>query len=161
MIFVTVGGQLPFDRLIRCVDAWAGRTGEADVLAQIGGGAYEPKHLRWERFLTAARFREAMRDAEAVVAHAGVGTILTALELRKPLLVLPRRADQREHRNDHQLGTARHFAARGLLLAAYSEAELDALLPQLRTHPPGAPPQPADPKLIARIRGYALGNAAE
>jgi UDP-N-acetylglucosamine transferase subunit ALG13 len=157
LILVTVGGQLPFDRLIRCVDAWAARTGAGDVLAQIGGGAYEPQHLRWERYLPAARFREAMRSADAIVAHAGVGTILTALELRKPLLVFPRRADQREHRNDHQLGTARHFASRGLLLAAFSETELDEQLGRLREAKPGAPPSPAAPELIARIRGFALG----
>ena len=161
MIFVTVGGQLPFDRLIRCVDAWAAREGRGDVLAQIGGGEYQPTHLRWERYLPAARFREAMQEADAVVAHAGVGTILTALELRKPLLVLPRRADQREHRNDHQVGTARRFAARNLLLAAYTETELAELLPRLCSQPPGAAPLPADPQLIARIRRYALGSEAD
>ena len=35
MIFVTVGAQLPFDRLVDTVDAWAGRKGDTEVLAQI------------------------------------------------------------------------------------------------------------------------------
>ena len=124
------------------MDAWAAREGQGDVLAQIGEGSYQPTHLRWERYLTGARFREAMREADAVVAHAGVGTILTALELRKPLVVLPRRADQREHRNDHQVGTARRFAARNLLQAAYTEqssptAAAPASMPPARRAPAG------------------------
>jgi UDP-N-acetylglucosamine transferase subunit ALG13 len=35
-----------------------------------------------------------------------MGTILTALELGKPLILMPRRSDLGEHRNDHQRDTA-------------------------------------------------------
>ncbi len=35
MIFVTVGEQLPFDRLVRAVDEWAAASGK-EVFAQIG-----------------------------------------------------------------------------------------------------------------------------
>ena len=75
-----------------------------------------------------------MRDADAIVAHAGMGTILSALELGKPLLVMPRVAALGEHRNDHQLATAKRFAETGhVAVAEDAEAlivkldELDAL----------------------------------
>jgi UDP-N-acetylglucosamine transferase subunit ALG13 len=155
LIFVTVGGQLPFDRLIRCVDAFAAHAG-TELFAQIGAGEYTPQHMRWERFLSPARFRETAQACEAIVAHAGIGTILTALELRRPLLVFPRRAEHREHRNDHQLATARHFSSRGHLLCAFDEAELEALLPRLRAQAPGAPPAPPAPELLARLRAFAF-----
>jgi UDP-N-acetylglucosamine transferase subunit ALG13 len=157
LILVTVGGQLPFDRLIRCVDLWAGRAGEADLFAQIGTGEYTPRHMRWERFLPPAGFREIASGSEGIVAHAGVGTILTALELQKPLLVFPRRAEHREHRSDHQLGTARYFGSRGHVQAAFTEAELLERLPRLREQRPGERPAPASPQLIARLRAYAFG----
>ena len=35
MIFVTVGTQLSFDRMVEVVDRWAGRSG-AEVFAQVG-----------------------------------------------------------------------------------------------------------------------------
>ena len=54
-----------------------------------------------------------MVAADAIIAHAGMGTILTALEMGKPLLVMPRRAELGEHRNDHQLATAMRFADLG------------------------------------------------
>ena len=160
MILVTVGGQLPFDRLIRCVDAWAGQADGVELFAQIGGGEYTPQHMRFERFLAPARFRDLATGAEAIVAHAGVGTILTALELQKPLLVFPRRAEHREHRNDHQLGTARYFGARGHVQVAFTEAELLERLPRLHEQQPGARPAPTSPELIARLRAYAFGVKA-
>lgn len=42
MIFVAVGTQLPFDRLIRTVDRWAQSSGEPGV-AQIADGTYQPQ----------------------------------------------------------------------------------------------------------------------
>lgn len=160
MIFVTVGGQLPFDRLIRCVDTWAGGAGRPDVFAQIGAGEYTPRHLRWERFLSPTGFRESVRGAHAVIGHAGVGTILTALELRKPVLLFPRRAEYREHRSDHQLSTARYFAERGHALAAFTEAELLEKIEWMRVHGrPGIPAEPPSAELIRRIRSHVFGLA--
>ena len=52
MIFVTIGSMFPFDRMIRAMDAWAGGAGQGEeVLAQIGDGAFEPRHMTWVRRL--------------------------------------------------------------------------------------------------------------
>lgn len=157
MIFVTVGGQLPFDRLTRAIDEWAASRGRSDVFAQTGGGSYQPRHVRAQATLSPAEFRATMSQAHAVVAHAGMGTILSALELGKPLLVLPRRARYQETRNDHQVETARRFAARGLLLAAFEAGELAALLDRVESQ--DAPTQisrSAPLPLLERIRRFAL-----
>ncbi len=101
MIFVAVGTQFPFDRLVRCVDEWAGEHA-VDGLAQIARGDYEPRHLRWERFMTTAVFEAQLRAADLIVSHAGMGNIITALDHRKPIVVMNRQHALGEHRNDHQ-----------------------------------------------------------
>jgi hypothetical protein len=53
-----------------------------------------------------------------------MGTILSALELGTPTLVMPRRAALGEHRNDHQMATARWFADLGGVTVAFDEAQL-------------------------------------
>lgn len=159
MIFVTVGGQMPFDRLVAWVDAWAGERGRRDVFAQIGPTRLTPKYLEALPFLDPPEFRRRMAEAAAVVSHAGIGTILSALELGRPLLVVPRLGRLGETRNDHQVATARRFAAEGMLRAAYTEAEFRERIEGLEASAP--PPRigaAASASLLARIRGFALAG---
>lgn len=128
MIFVTVGTQLPFDRLITAVDEWAGARRGREVFAQIGPSRLRPRHIEFAKFISPEECRQRMQDARAIVAHAGMGTILTALELGKPLVVMPRRAALGEHRNDHQLATAHRFAELGRLKVAFDAHELPPAL---------------------------------
>jgi UDP-N-acetylglucosamine transferase subunit ALG13 len=125
VIFVTVGTQLGFDRLIRAVDVWAAAAGGGrEVFAQIGPGDYVPRHMKYSPFISPQECLDRMAHADAIVAHAGMGTILSALELAKPVLVMPRQAALGEHRNDHQLATARRLAALGHVSVAADEREL-------------------------------------
>ncbi|RKY22064.1 MAG: glucuronosyltransferase [Planctomycetota bacterium] len=155
MIFVTVGAQMPFNRLIRAVDAWAGRTGRQDLFAQIGSGEYKPKHMKWTRFIKPGKFRQLFQDADAIVAHAGTGTILTALELGKPILVMPRRGDLQETRNDHQVATAKRFEEQGRVAVAYDEHSLILKLDELAClKPSNRIGTQASPELLERLRTF-------
>lgn len=131
MIFVTVGAQMPFDRMVRAVDEWARSRGRADVFAQISDTDYRPKYIGWTPFMEPGEFRRRVLEAQFLVAHAGMGSILTALEVGKPILVMPRRGDLRETRNDHQVATARRFLAMGKVAVALDEHELPGRLDAL------------------------------
>ena len=159
MILVTVGTQLPFERLVRTVDAWAGEVGRSDVFAQIGPQAEPPRHVEWARDLAPAEFDERLEAAPLVVAHAGMGTILKALSLGKPVLVMPRSSALGEHRNEHQLATTQRFEAMGVIESAYDEAalarklrELDALTAarRIRGH--------ASEELLTTLRDFLDGR---
>lgn len=101
-----------FDRLVRrLIDVlppqaevlW--QTGDTDT----GGLGVEGHYAIPDRDLT-----EAMREADVVVAHAGVGTALAALEVGKCPVLVPRRLAHGEHVDDHQTQIARELGARGL-----------------------------------------------
>jgi UDP-N-acetylglucosamine transferase subunit ALG13 len=124
MIFVTVGTQGQFDRLIRTVDEWAGLRGRNDVFAQTGPSDYRPNHISNKPFISPAEFRKYIESASLVVAHAGMGSIITALELGKRIIVMPRRADLGEHRSNHQLATAKRLAEQGRIVVAGDEQQL-------------------------------------
>lgn len=106
MIFATVGTQLPFDRLIESLDEWSGLHSDTEVFAQIGRGTYIPKYIRWVRDIDPQLFRKRIAECDTVVAHAGMGTIISAVEMGKRVIIMPRLASLSEHRNDHQLATA-------------------------------------------------------
>ncbi|XTP36291.1 glycosyltransferase [Mycobacterium sp. TJFP1] len=128
MIFVTVGSDLPFDRLIRHIDLWADATQRSDIFAQVGSAKYVPQTISYSEFLEPSDFNRHMAEADAVVAHAGMGTILSALQLQKPIIIFPRRTAFREIRNEHQLATARYLSASSNIFVALDEqALLDGL----------------------------------
>jgi UDP-N-acetylglucosamine transferase subunit ALG13 len=159
VIFVTVGTQLPFDRLISAVDEWAGSAPGREVFAQIGPSRQAPRHIAHAQFVSPEECGERMAAADAIVAHAGIGTILTALELGKPTLVMPRRAELGEHRNDHQLATARRFAKLGKVNVAFDDTELAARLDELSDGPPLARIAHSAPvELLAGLRAFVLGE---
>jgi UDP-N-acetylglucosamine transferase subunit ALG13 len=155
MIFVTVGHQMAFDRLVRWIDLWKEKNPEQDVFAQIGKKAYIPRHVRSQPYLSPAEFERALDQSSAVVAHAGTGIILSALYFAKPLLVVPRLGNLGETRNDHQVATAEHFASLGLVKLATSETEFMSSLGTLRTFRPSATVgKIASPGLIKRLADF-------
>jgi UDP-N-acetylglucosamine transferase subunit ALG13 len=136
MIFATVGAQMPFDRLIQALDVWAAENPDVDIFAQIGDTTFTPQHMPFVKWMAPEAFEPAFAEADLVVAHAGMGTIITALELHKPLLVMPRRGELGETRNDHQVATARRLSEMGVVQAAMNEQELGGCLSRMRAARP-------------------------
>jgi len=127
MIVVTVGTQLPFDRLIRMMDELAPALGD-EVFAQTGAGQYVPRNIRASAAMAPAEFEAMFRQASVIVAHAGIGTVLKAYKYRKPIVLVPRKAEFGEHRNDHQLATVSKLGERRGIYIAENKDELVRLL---------------------------------
>lgn len=164
MILVTTGTQLPFPRLVGAVAALVaeGRLDEP-VIAQVGPDAGAYPGLEVHADLPADRFEALFARARLVVGHAGIGTVLSARRHGRPLVAMPRRADLGEHRNDHQMATARELADRPGLHVAW---DADALGPLLTGPTPPGPPAADDPDalpegpraaLVAHLRGLVDG----
>lgn len=128
MIFVVVGTQEPFDRLIRSIDHWAGKRAYRDIYAQISNSEYKPVNFESTDFIPPDIFNSKFNSADLIVSHAGMGTIISALQFSKPIIVMPRLSCYHEHRNDHQLATAKSFGKLGFVNDVYNEEELFAAL---------------------------------
>jgi UDP-N-acetylglucosamine transferase subunit ALG13 len=156
-VFVSVGSMMPFDRLVQAMDEWAAAHPQVPVEIQIGRGRYEPRHAAFVRLLPVADYRRRVAAARLFVAHAGMGSIIAAIEAGKPLLMLPRLQAQGEHNTDHQLATAASIGSRPGLHVAADAADLMARASALLTDA-GAPPAPiarfADPGFTTRIRAF-------
>ncbi|WP_424973072.1 glycosyltransferase [Dinoroseobacter sp. S76] len=164
MIFVTVGTQLPFIRLIDTMAELAPTLGEP-VIAQTGPHGAEDA-ARWgalelHEHLTPGRFDECFKAARVVVGHAGMGTVLSARRHDKPVILLPRRHELGEHRNDHQMATAREVARLAGVHVAFAAEEIAPLLASDLSGPSAADPACDAPSekaaLIARLQGFIAG----
>ena len=123
MIFVTVGTQLPFDRLIKMVDEIAISRTE-DYFAQVGQSTFTPANMMWSRAISPGEIGEYLNKCRLVISHAGIGTILSAQRYEKPIILVPRLASEGEHRNDHQSATCEQLAHLQGVYIARNKSEL-------------------------------------
>lgn len=157
MIFVTVGSMFPFDRLVRAMDAWAAAEPRGEITAQIGDGGFVPSNMRWVRRLDRGAFEATVKACRVVVAHAGIGSVVTAGSYAKPIVLLPRRRHLGEHTSDHQVETANSLKGRPGIYIADDEGDLPACIAAALAGGAGtgaALALTADPDFIARIRSF-------
>ena len=156
MIFLTVGTSLPFDRLLKAVDRLVGQ-GKIDnqFFAQVGKKGFRPRNFESVQTLDKKRFDECFERADAIIAHAGMGTIMMALDQNKPILVMPRLKKYRELVNDHQLATAKRFEQLGHVLAVYDINELVDKFNLLKSFHP-VPRENQVDKVAERIGSFLL-----
>ncbi|HOZ47159.1 MAG TPA: glycosyltransferase [Candidatus Hydrogenedentes bacterium] len=150
MIYVTVGTMfLDFPRLINAVDRIAQDTGERVVL-QKGMGTTIPKHCECFDFKPRDEILALQAEARVIVCHAGIGSVMDALEARRPMIVVPRLKAFGEHMNDHQLDIAQAVERRGWGRMVRDMGEL----PGACRNPPPVPHdyRPARHRLVAAVR---------
>ena len=137
MIFLAVGTQFPFDRLVKAVDdAFEGGWIKEELFAQIGQSSHKPRNFQSAQLLEKKSFDKRLKEASAIISHAGMGIMTIALDNEKPLLVMPRLRRYREVVNDHQVAIAKKFEQLGHVLAAYSVEELPEKIKRLSTFRP-------------------------
>lgn len=114
MIFVTVGStQIPFERLVRALDGLPGE----QLFVQHGPVPPPAKAARSTAFMQFPEVVESMREADAIVCHAGAGSILCALRAGHVPIVVPRLKRFGETVDDHQVELARALDAEGKVVA--------------------------------------------
>lgn len=131
MIFVTVGSQIPFDRMMEAIDLWASENKNKRIFAQTGLKSYQPKYFHWVPKMEFSDYKNKINEAKVIIAHAGMGTIITAITHRKPIVIMPRRAKFNEHRNDHQYDTANALKNMPGVHIAWDEQDLKTTLDRL------------------------------
>lgn len=100
--------------------------GEAEVLWQTGETDVGDLPIEGRFAIPEAELSEAMREADVVVAHAGVGAALAACEVGRCPILVPRRHARGEHIDDHQTQIAAELSSRGIALSV----DADELLPE-------------------------------
>ena len=137
MIFLAVGTQFGFDRLVKAVDEAIGQQSVQDtVFAQIGPGSYLPKRMEYAVSLEKEEYDRVLNSCDAMISHAGMGNISLAMKMGKPILVMPRLRRLGEVVNDHQVDTARKFGELGHVLVAWNEIQLPGKIEEMKTFVP-------------------------
>lgn len=114
MIFVSLGTQdKPFVRLL---DYFEHSNIKDKIIVQAGFTDYESKKFEIHKYLDKDDFDKYINEADLVICHGGVGTIVSCLNKNKKVLAVPRLSKYKEHQNDHQLQIVNAYYQKGYLV---------------------------------------------
>lgn len=97
-------------------------------IAQVGQSKLQTSHVRSWNIMEERLFRTHLESADIVISHAGMGNILMAQEMEKPIIVMPRRFDLGENINDHQIDTIKGLGDKNFIYCINEPEELESAI---------------------------------
>jgi exopolysaccharide biosynthesis glucuronosyltransferase PssE len=156
MIFATIGTTARFDRLL---SALTHLDAAEELVVQCGDSSVRPAGATCVEFLSYDRLVELIGAASVVVAHAGVGTILTCLANGKRPIIVPRLARFGEAVDDHQVELSARLEQLGIVTVVGDPGELPTAIESAPRHlTPGR--LGAAPELVSSIRSFVESEVA-
>ena len=135
-LFVPLGTQkFPFGRIItalnRLVDQ--GKYKADEIVMQSALYPIKPKFTHFG-LIQNNEFNRYMEEAEVVVTHSGVNSIISCMEMGKPLVVCPRLHEYGEHVDNHQMEIATLMHYKYDVLICMDMEDLPELIEEAKTH---------------------------
>ena len=135
-LFVALGTQkFPFDRLVSAVNAL------------IESGEYQPEEIVLQSIMNKVKplctnlgiiphdqFNKWMAEAEVVIVHAGVNSILSCMSMNKPFIIVPRNKKFGEHVDYHQFEIARLMETKFTVLVLRDTNKLKDMIEEAKHH---------------------------
>lgn len=131
MIFVTLGTQKQqFTRVLDLIEK-SKIFQEDEIIVQAGHTKYESNKMTILDFISYEEVEKYIEESELVICHGGVGSIFTALQKNKKILVVPRLSKYGEHINDHQLEICEQLEKDGYITYLRDGEEFDQIVQKL------------------------------
>ena len=130
MILVTLGTQNnSFHRLLEEVQKNIDNGNiKEEVIVQNGYTKFDSKQMKLIKEIPQDEFNKLIDQANLVITHGGVGSIITAITKGKKVIAIPRLKKYNEHVNDHQIEIIDSFNEKGYIIGIHSVEELGKAL---------------------------------
>ena len=130
MILVTLGTQNnSFHRLLEEVQKNIDNGNiKEEVIVQNGYTKFDSKQMKLIKEIPQDEFNKLIDQANLVITHGGVCSIITAITKGKKVIAVPRLRKYNEHVNDHQIEIIDSFNEKGYIIGIHSVEELGKAL---------------------------------
>ena len=138
MILVMLGTQNnSFHRLLEEIDRLIkdGQIKE-EVVVQAGYTKYESTNMKIFDFISSDELEKLEQQADCIITHGGVGSIIGSIEKNKKVIAVPRLKQYGEHVNDHQLDIVQSFDKLGYIIGITDVSQLGDALQQIDVFEP-------------------------
>ena len=140
MIFVMLGTQNnSFQRLLEEVDKLISKNIiKEEVVVQAGYTQYQPKceKMKIIDFMPREELDAYEQNANYIITHGGVGSIITSLEKGKKVIAVPRLHQYGEHVNNHQTEIVEKFNKGGNIIGLQAVEELEEAIKKVQNFEP-------------------------
>lgn len=133
MVLVLLGTQdNSFVRLLeeidKCID---NKIIKDKVLVQSGYTKYSSNNMEIIDFVPLVKFEQLLKNADLIITHGGVGSIINSIKLGKKVIAVPRLQKYAEHVNDHQIQIIESFDKQGFIKGVFDLATLPDVLKEI------------------------------
>ena len=134
MILVLLGTQNnSFHRLLEEVDKNIENGNiQEKVVVQAGFTKYKSKNMEIFDMVPQDKFDKLINEADIVITHGGVGSMVSAIKKGKKVIAVPRLKKYGEHVNDHQKEIIETFRKQGLIIGIDDVSELPQALKKVQ-----------------------------
>ena len=138
MILVLLGTQdKPFTRLLDEIERLKKeKIINDEIVVQAGLTKYKSENMEIHGLIQVDELMKLMKKSDLVITHGGVGSILSALQLDKKVIAIPRLAEYGEHTNNHQIQIVNEFFNTGYILKCDNPSDLESVLKELKKFKP-------------------------
>ena len=138
MILVTLGTQdKSFERLLKAIDKEIeNKKIKEKVIVQAGYTKYKSSNMEIFDYCDPRELDKLMKEADIIITHGGVGSILGALKYNKPVIAAARLAKYKEHVNDHQLQIIKEFVENKHIIELDNFDDLDKKIKEAKKFTP-------------------------
>ena len=138
MILVLLGTQNnSFHRLLEEIDKLIEKKIINDeVIVQAGHTKYESKNMKILNFIPKEELDKIQEDADLIITHGGVGSIISSIKLGKKVIAVPRLNKYKEHVNDHQKDIVSVFNEKGYIIGLNEVEELEEAIIKVKNFIP-------------------------
>ena len=138
MILVMLGTQNnSFHRLLEEIDRLIERGKINDeVIVQAGYTKYESQNMKVIDFVSNDEIEKFEQQADYIITHGGVGSIIGSIEKGKKVIAVPRLKQYGEHVNDHQLDIVESFDKLGYIIGITDVSQLEEALQRVKVFEP-------------------------
>lgn len=107
-----------------------------EVIVQAGYTKYESQNMKIIDFVSNDEIEKLEQQADCIITHGGVGSIIGSIEKGKKVIAVPRLKQYGEHVNDHQLDIVEAFDKLGYIIGITDVSQLEKALKRVKEFEP-------------------------
>ena len=107
-----------------------------EVIVQAGYTKYKSQNMKIVDFVSNDEIEKLEQQADCIITHGGVGSIIGSIEKGKKVIAVPRLKQYGEHVNDHQLDIVESFDKLGYIIGITDVSQLEEALQRVKVFEP-------------------------